>query len=197
MKHLIRNFAQMLMLMITLAIPSSAQPPATSDPFAPVTKMQGNLVNIRVQAAFDAPGGPFLGFIDALKTYPQARQFRVSWTLTVFSNGASTTVLYDRGKHTLWLYSIGSGDVSGDFQDWVRYTGVREGVFEKIARRHKDDIEGLGAWSWFGDLPKYGCRKCDLGSWQRPRRNYSGRRRRASMATSSRRTLAANLVTAS
>ncbi len=195
MRYLTCTFVQLLIL--TFAVLSFAQPPAATDPFVPVTKVQGSLVNIHVQAAYDAPGGPFLSFVDALKTYPQARQFRVSWTLTVFSNGASSTVLYDRDKHTLRLYSVGSGDVSGDFRNWVRYTGVREGVFEKTARRHKDDIEGLGAWSWFYDLPKYGCRKCDLGSWQRPRRNYSGRRRRASMATSSRRTLAANLVTAS
>ncbi len=192
-----RRLTFALMLMVTLTIPSSAQPPAASDPFAPTTKIQDSLVNIHVQAAFDAPGGPFLSFMDALKTYPQARQFRVSWTLTVFSNGASTTILYDRNKHTLRLYSAGSGDVSGDFRDWVRYTGVWEGVFEKIARRHKNDIEGLGAWSWFRDLPEYGCRKYDLGSWQRPPRNYPGRRRRVSMATSSRRTLAAKSVTAS
>jgi len=153
------------------APPLSAAPGMTSPPAPsasdPATRAQGDLVNLRVNASYDAPGLPFKAFVEALKTYPNARRFRVSWSLLIFMNGMNSTVLYDRRRHTLRLFSYGGGDVVGSYRDHVLYTGVRASAFAKIAAAHKNDSEDMSVWSWFGDLPRYGCRKRDLGSWEK------------------------------
>jgi|GEM_PF-2566603 len=160
----------LLISVLTALVTTSAvaQAPASPNPFEPVTKVQGGLVNTRVNATYDAPGVPFLAFQDALKTYPKARQFRVSWGLLIFNNYTETTILYDRSRHTLRLYSTGSGDVVGSYQDHLLYTRVRETILEKIAAAHKSDSYDASSESWFTDLPKQGCRKHDLGSWEKP-----------------------------
>ena len=149
-----------------LAAPPASKPPAQSSGDTPI-KVQGDLVNIRASASYDSPGVPFLTFLSALKAYPKARRFRVSWSLLIFMNSTNDTVLYDRRRHTMLLYSYGGGDVLGSYQSHVLFTGVRESAFGKIVAAHKNDSDDMGVWSWFSDLPRYGCRKRDLGSWER------------------------------
>ena len=145
------------------AAPPESKPSVQSSGDTPI-KIQGDLVNIRANANYDSPGVPFLFLLSALKTYPNARRFRVSWSILIFMNSTNSTVLYDRRKHTMLLFSYGGGDVLGSYRDHVLYTGVRESAFVKIAASHKNDSEDMGVWSWFGDLPRYGCRQHDLGS---------------------------------
>lgn len=152
------------------AAPGITRPPAPSAS-EPATRVQGDLVNLRVNASYDSPGLPFTTFVEALKMYPAARRFRVSWSLLIFMNSMNSTVLYDRRRHTLRLFSDGGGDIVGSYRNRVLYTNVRASAFGKIAAAHKSDSEDRGVWSWFGDLPRYGCRKRDLGSWEgSPRR---------------------------
>jgi hypothetical protein len=159
-------------------------------------KIQGDLVNLRVNTYHDTPGYALHSFIVALKTYPHVRRIRVSWSLLVFMNGMNSTVLYDRHRHTVALYSIGGGDVLGTYHDHFLFTSVREAVFARLAEAHRDDTNE-NAWGYFEDFPKYRCRQRDLGSWRKAPSHQPGRRRRASMATSSRRTSPAKSETAS
>ncbi len=156
-----------LLMLLAGGDKAGALPPATpSEPYASA-RVQGDLVNLRVNASFDAPGVPLLVLNDALKAYPHAQRFRVSWSQLIFMNSTNTTVLYDRRRHSVLIFSYGGGDVLGAYRDHVLFTHVREAVFAKIPAAHKNDSEDMGAWSWFSDLPKYGCRKRDLGSWQK------------------------------
>lgn len=167
------------------AAPKSTGPLMQSGGDAP-TRVQGDLVTLRVSASYDSPGLPFITLVEALKTYPKARRFRVSWSLLIFMNGMNSTVLYDRRRHTLRLFSDGGGDVGGAYRDHVMYINVQASAFGKIAAVHKSDSEDRSAWSWFGDLPRYGCRKRDLGSWEKSpsREGRGGRTGHARLASS-------------
>lgn len=158
-----------LLMAVVLLLPPRlmGEPPAPSILSVTPTRIEGDLVNLRASASFDSPGVPLLVLIDALKAYPHAQRFRVSWSLLIFMNGMSTTILYNRRRHSVAVFSSGGGDVLGSYRDHVLFTHVREAVFTRISAAHKNDTEDMGAWSWFSDLPKYGCRKRDLGSWRR------------------------------
>jgi len=161
------------LIFLTMAVALLLPPRSIGDPPAPSTlsrtptRIEGDLVNLRASASFDSPGVPLLVLIDALNAYPNAQRFRVSWSMLIFMNNMNTTILYDRRRHSLLVFSYGGGDVLGSYRDHVLFTHVREAVFAKIPAAHKNDTEDMGAWSWFSDLPNYGCRKRDLGSWRR------------------------------
>ena len=112
------------------------------------------------------PGHALRSLMTALKTYPNARTFRVSWSMLVFNNQIQTTILYDRQTHRLLFYSIGDGDVLGTQHDHFRFTHVLESVFGRITWAHRNDNSEDGC-AWLGDLPKYGCRKMVLESWRK------------------------------
>ena len=120
-------------------------------------------VTLSFEDSFDMPGYALRSLMTALTTYPNARTFRVSWSILVFNNQIQTTILYDRRAHSLLFYSIGDGDVLGTQHDHFRFTRVPESVFGKIAWAHRNDTSEDG-WAWLGDLPKYGCRKVVLES---------------------------------
>jgi hypothetical protein len=126
-------------------------------------KVEGELVNLSVDDHYDTPGNALGRLVDALNAYPTDRRFRLSFSLLVFNNTMNTTVLYDRSKHSVILYSTGNGDVLGTYCDHVRFTRVQESAFAEIAKAHRNDYNEE-AWASLGDLPKYGCRQHDLGS---------------------------------
>lgn len=138
----------------------------------------------------EVPYAPVSLLIAALKSNPKANRFRVTWSYNAFHYSSDEAAIYDRSAGHLALFSASN---KNDHNHLV-FTGVKEGMFAKILARHKNDYEGNG-WGYFDDLTKYGCHKYDLTAPHKVR-HQPGRRRRASMATSSRRTLAANLVTA-
>lgn len=157
-----------LLLLSIVGIKAEPIPPSAPSQVAkPDTKVQGDLVNLRADAYWDTPGVPLLRLTRALKDYPHARRFRVSWSLLVFMNGSDTTILYDRREHSVTVYSTGGGDVIGAYRDHVRFTHVPEAVFTKIAMSHRNDRDDSEVWSWFSDLSHFGYPKRDLGSWHK------------------------------
>jgi len=128
-------------------------------------KKQRGLVNLRVNAHFDTPGFVLHSFIAVLQTYPHVRRVRVSWSMLLAMNEADSTALYDRRRHTVAFFSQEDGDL-GFSRDHVLFTRVPEAMFVNLANAHLDTDET--PWGSFDGLPKFGCRKRDLGSWQKP-----------------------------
>lgn len=155
-----------LLLLLAGSSPADTfQPPTPSNPYES-TRVQGDLVNLRVDAVYDMHGFTLYCLIAALKAYPHARRFRVSLSLLLFNNGMNTAILYDRRKRSVIIFSSGGGDVLGSYRDHVLFTGVRETDFAKIAKARRNE-SNEDAWGFLGDLPKYGCRKHDLGTWRK------------------------------
>ncbi len=152
----------LLLLLAGTGQADTLQPPTPSNPYE-ATKVQGDLINLRLDPVYDMPGFTLHCLIAALKAYPHARRFRVSLSLLVFNNGMNTAILYDRRRHSVIIFSSGGGDVLGSYRDHVRFTGVREADFAKIAKARRNEYNE-DAWGFLGDLPKYGCRRRDLGS---------------------------------
>lgn len=141
-------------------------PPAQPNDLSGVAiRKQGELISLRVNASWDVPGYALHSFVAVLKTYPRARRVRMFYSLQLPMNNANTTVLYDRHQHNLAFFSQGDGDM-GAYRDHVLFIGVTEAVFVKIADAHREDNNET-PWGGFDDLPKYGCRRHDLGSWRK------------------------------
>ncbi len=141
-------------------------PPAQPNDLSGVAiRKQKGLVNMSMNASWDAPGYALHSFVAALKTYPRARRVRMSWYLQLPMNHANTTVLYDRRQRNVAFFSQGDGDL-GAWRDHVLFTGVPEAVFVKLAEAHREDASET-SWASFDDLPLYGCRRHDLGSWRK------------------------------
>ncbi len=126
-------------------------------------KKQGGLVNLSVNAHFDTPGAVLHSFIAVLQTYPHVRRVRVSWSMLLMMNESNSTALYDRRRHTVTFFSQEDGDL-GSSRNHVLFTAVPETVFVPLANARLDTDET--PWGGFDGLPKFGCRKRDLGSWQ-------------------------------
>ncbi len=130
-----------------------------------IIKKQRGLIDLRINDHFDTPGLALHSFIAVLKTYPHVRRVRVSWSMLVFMNVSNSTVLYDRRRHTVAFFSQEDGDL-GFSQNHVLFTAVPEAVFVPLANARLDADET--PWGSFDGLPKFGCRKRDFGSWQKP-----------------------------
>lgn len=140
-------------------------PVQPNDLIGAAIRKQPGLVNLRVNAHFDTPGFVLHSFIAVLQTYPHVRRVRVSWSMLLMMNESETTVLYDRRTHTVAFFSQEDGDL-GFSRNHVLFTDVPEAVFVPLANARLDSDET--PWGGFDGLPKFGCRKRDLGSWQRP-----------------------------
>ena len=128
------------------------------------TKVKGDLVNLGLDTGEYPAIVPLNAFVHAFLAYPQVRRFRVSWSTEVLMGGTSVTVLYDRRRHSVIVYSSYSDGDNGGLtsvgEDFL-FTHVREEDFGKIATAHNGDISDR---NWFDDLPKFGCRKWRLNS---------------------------------
>lgn len=142
-------------------------PSQPNDLTGAVIKKQRGLVNLSVNAHFDTPGAVLHSFIAVLQTYPHVRQVRVSWSMLLMMNESNSTALYDRRRHTIAFFSQEDGDL-GSSRNHVLFSAVPEAVFVPLANARLDSDET--PWGSFDGLPKFGCRKRDLGSWQKPRR---------------------------
>ena len=168
------SLALSLLAMLGLAAPAVSAPPAGSQS-PPISaevysgvkvKVQGSFVNLHVNTSLDQPGHALQSFIAVLKKYPHARRIRASWSLMLGMNEIVTTVVYDRSRRTLVLFSRGTGDL-GESCDYRRFTQVREPMFVQIANAHRDDSQEI-SWGEFDDLTHFGCSVHDLGSWHKP-----------------------------
>ena len=105
-----------------LAAPEAAKPLVRSGR-APAAQAQGDLVDLAVNAGYDTPGLPFNTLVSALETYFHARLIRASWSMLLAMNEMDTTVLYDRHRHSVIVFSQGGSDL-GTYRDHVLFTGA-------------------------------------------------------------------------
>ena len=141
-------------------------PPTQPNDLSGVARHVGKgWVTLRADTYWDTPGYAMHTFNAALKAYPQARRIRVSWHMLEATTSVDSTAVYDRRRRAVSFYSESSGDL-GTSRDHVRYASVPEAVFVKLADAHRDDRDETSGGG-FKDLPNYGCRKRDLGSWSR------------------------------
>lgn len=163
----------MLVIGAALLLPSVAAcrtaPARPSDLSGVIIKARGSSVNLRIYTSLPQPGNVLHCLIAALQIHPHARRIRASWSISIGMNWIDTTALYDRDRHRLIVFAQGEGDL-GVYHDHKRFTRVPETVFARLAEAHKDDSTET-VYGWFDDLPKYGCRKHDLGSWQKDPKN--------------------------
>ena len=120
-----------------LAAPEAAKPLVRSGR-APATQAQGDLVDLAVNAGYDTSGLPFNTLVSALETYSHARLIRASWSMLLAMNQMNTTVLYDRRRHRVIVFRQGGSDL-GTYRDYVRFTGVQESVFIRLADTCRDE----------------------------------------------------------
>jgi len=80
-------------------------------------------VDLAVNAGYDTSGLPFNTLVSALETYSHARLIRASWSMLLAMNQMNTTVLYDRRRHRVIVFSQGGSDL-GTYRDHVLFTGA-------------------------------------------------------------------------
>jgi len=163
MRHLKMRIIINAALLLVVAATCSAEPVRHDELNGVIVKVRGDTLNLRIYTSLPQPGNTLRCFITALKTYPHARRIRASWSISIGMNWIDTTALYDRRRHSLTVFAQGEGDL-GVYHDHKQFIQVPETVFVRLAEAHKDDSSET-VWGWFDDLPKYGCRKHDLGSW--------------------------------
>ena len=107
---------------------------------APVI-VKNNSASVDVQTTFRDEKPAFMGnavrpFLALLRAYPQVRFVNISWedSNELGYNGAH--VLYDRVKHTVTVASFDGFNDGNPFGGEVRFTSVRESVFQAILKAH-------------------------------------------------------------
>ncbi len=99
------------------------------------------------------PGNPAKELVRALRHYPHANKFRVSWGQPIFGHYLAGTSLYIRKKKLLALFMIDS-DEYADINVYKRYFSVTDNVLQRL-KQHNEIVDN-DLDNGFGNLTSFG-----------------------------------------
>jgi len=95
--------------------------------------------------------------VAALHQYPEARLFRVNWTLAIGGWGSVATALYDRRKQRVQFYCTGGEQFGVSLHEHYLYTGVTDSILSRVAEKFTITAGGSSD-GFFDELPLFGCK---------------------------------------
>ena len=109
-------------------------------------------IQIYVTALVTA-SNPVTELVRALRHYPNANKFRVSWEQPIFGHYLAGTALYIRKKKLLALFLLDSDEHVG-INVYKRYFSVTDNVLQRLTH-HNESVDD-GSENGFGNLTSFG-----------------------------------------